>query len=218
MTVTAKDMAIPDQKTPRRNQRDYAFNTLHRFLTSVIERQVLVGEPRDYDRMHNYLKIITDIIIREQARIPTITSPAKRKEVESMCTDANLRLAVEGGDYCGPGKFEVAESVYASFIGEAADIPIQMKMLNCLQDARNYWFQEFYNKVIEQNANGPYSALVDLHDIHIYNQVINLYGSELGLRAAGAANDATAVIDPVTKVGVSWIVTLFQGMFWEEYT
>ncbi len=68
-----------------------AKDSLQTFIDEVKERRIRQGEPTDYQKLHDYLKIIA-------------------KHIEGECdevawTDVLFRLAVEGGGYCGPGKF-----------------------------------------------------------------------------------------------------------------
>lgn len=199
----------------------YANASLRAYVNSVIQRQVLIGEPRDYERMHNYLKIITHILqdLQTQAAAITGTTDQEREqktELESTWTDALLRLSIEGGEYCGPGKFEVAENLCASLIGETDDIPFRQKILNALQDFRTMQFQGIYNRLITALADHPMVAAIDLHDVHIYNQVLNLYGSDFGLRSAGAENDSAAVVDPGARLMASQAIQMFNQVFWTE--
>jgi hypothetical protein len=195
----------PDLKTDK-EIIDIAKNSLQTFITTVKERRILQGEPADYDKLHNYLKIITKHI---EGQNDDVTR-----------TDMILRLAIEGGEYCGPGKFEAAESVYAQTIGENPDIPFEDKALCCLQDERNIWAQKFYNEAVVANrAMAQAGALVDWHDVHNFNAFLNVYGDEFGLRKAGADNDDSAIVDPLLKLFISYQLNdWLQGRFWKDHT
>lgn len=181
-------------------------HSLQTFISTIKERRILQGEPADYEKLHNYLKLIAKYVQDQKDEILRI--------------DVLFRLVVEGGEYCGPGKFEVAESVYAQTIGENPDIPFRDKVLHCLQDERNLWMQNFYFQSMFQDKKlNQVGKIVDWEDIHNYNVFLNLYGDEFGLRKAAADNDDTALIDPLFK----WIVTYILGekiqhLFWNGHS
>ncbi len=194
----------PDLKTDQ-EIIDITKHSLQTFITAVKERRILEGEPADYEKLHNYLKIIAKQV--------------EDQEDETIRTDIIFRLAVEGGGYCGPGKFEVAESVYAQTIGENPEIPFTDKVLYCLQDERNLWMQQFYFKTFTNNpAISEIGKVIDWQDVHNYNSFINFYGDEFGLRKAAADNDDTAVIDPLTKWMISHTLQeSIQEQFWVNH-
>jgi len=195
----------PDQKTDREIV-EITRRSLISFIDSVKERRILEGEPADYEKLYNYLKIITKYL--------------EDQEDEITKTDIIFRLAVEGGEYCGPGKFQVVESIYAQIIGGNTDIPFRDKIAYCLQNERNQWMERLYTDGTQSSALfRTVGRVVDLQDVHNYNFFLNLFGDELGLRKAAADNDETAIFDPLEK----WIISLnlkgiVQRKFWEEHS
>lgn len=199
----------PDLKTDQ-EIIDITKHSLQTFISQVKERKILQGEPADYEKLHTYLKIITQYIENQNDEITK--------------TDILLRLAVEGGEYCGPGKFEVAESVYADIRYQKTDTKdkdaLTDKIYYCLQDERKLWMENFYSKICIQSATLSWLGnIIDWHDIHNYNFFMNLYGNEFGLMKAAADNDETAIIGSLTKGIVS--LTLgksIQKAFWNDHT
>src|SRR3990167_872928 len=195
----------PDLKTDQ-EIIDITRHSLQTFIGAVKECRVLEGEPADYEKLHNYLKIIAKHL--------------EGQNDETIRTDIIFRLAVEGGEYCGPGKFEVAESVYAQTIGDNPDIPFKDKIVYCLQDERNLWIQKFYSTAFTRGASvSRIGQIIDWQDVHNYILFVNLYGDELGLRKAAADNDDTAIIDPLIK----WIIShnfkeVIQKIFWNDHS
>lgn len=181
-------------------------DSLQAFIRAVKGRLILEGEPVDYDKLHNYLKLIAKHLEGEAN--------------EMTQADIIFRLAVEGGEYCGPGKFEVAESVFQEIIGENQDVPFSDKILYCLQNMRNVWMQKFYSEAMVQGFIGhTVGRFKDYQDVHNYNLFLNLYGDEFGLRKAGAENDEVAFIDPLFK----WFVLKalnkrLHQRFWNDYS
>ena len=184
---------------------DFAKHSLETCITSIKEKRVLAGEPADYEKLHNYLKLIAKHLETQQ------------NEIER--TDILLRLAIEGGEYCGPGKFEVIESIYAQTVGENPEIPLSDKIAYCLQDERNLWMQGFYSRIAQNQVGNTVGKVIDWHDIHNYNRFLSLHGDEFGLRKAAADNDDSTMIDSAMK----WIMGrlssgALQDWFWREHT
>ncbi|NGX40000.1 MAG: hypothetical protein KR126chlam1_01340 [Chlamydiae bacterium] len=191
--------------TKKTNQELIAFaqKSLKGFIESVINKRILEGEPLDYERLHNYLKVIT-------AHLP------KEKD-EITKTDILFRLAIEGGSYCGPGKYEVSESIYASLAGKAQELPFRVKVLSALQDQRNKVIEFLYTFEVK-TAGDSIGQLVDFQDVHIYNTFRNLYGEDKGLRKGGADNDSLAVIDPLRGLIINYTFGLgVNKAFWQVH-
>lgn len=183
------DYGTPDGKTDEEIIA-LARHALVEFERTIRERRVLQGEPADYQTMENYLKVIAHFIQTTDREIDRV--------------DALFRLAIEGGEYCGPGKFEVIESVYAQVIGRDPETLFLDKLSLCLQDERHRWIQDFYYTSYVRNPIGSVlGRLIDWQDIHSYNLFINLYGDEFGLRKVGAENDDTAIVDPLFQ----WVIS-----------
>jgi hypothetical protein len=185
---------------------------LKSYLNSVQGRHIADGEIHDYDRLEIYLKVIADYLKKEQNAIHR--------------ADALLRLSVEGGQYCGPEKFHVAEDLYANYILRQDQVPVHIQILLSLQDSRTQWMQARYLDVMNGVQDNPtcmtscLSAIsaIDFQDLHFYNQFINIYGSEFGLRRGAAANDHAAVIDPLSKAFLRKLIRQFKILFESEYT
>jgi len=186
----------------------YARQNLINYLDSIHKEHIAEGEIHDYERLQNYLKTITDHLERKD---------------EVTRADALLRFAVEGGNYCGPEKFHVAEDVYALIVQETEGIPVETKTLFSLQDARTRWMEGKYAEMIEEFAQSSSCLhvvmrwLFDFQDLHVYNQFLNVYGNEFGLRKGSADNDHLAAIDPLTKTIVKNFINQYRTMFKKTY-
>jgi hypothetical protein len=188
--------------------------------------------------------------------LKVITHALKQKAIEGEESikdneriDTLLTLAVDGGRYCGPGKFEVIERVYANLVCEGGICSTRKKVLNILQDKRTElvmamyaeipeFFSVILPKVLKEKLSDPnlawcewinfqwmrsvfyvYNLMVDWQDKHVYNQFLNMYANDLGIRKSSANNDATAVIDPTMKLAFQWIAKMFKEEFMmEKYT
>ncbi len=176
------------------------------FLDSVVDREILAGEPRDYELLESYLKIIADYLKRETNLL------AK--------ADALLHLAVEG-EYCGPGKFEVVESIYAGIVEEIPNLPFGLKVRIKLEKDRNTKVQAVYAEAmgLQKREMGKYAAIhkmIDLQDNHTYNIFLSLVADGLGVRKGGADNDTLTIVCPFQRM----IIAKLTGgevtrKFWE---
>ncbi|MDE3045799.1 MAG: hypothetical protein KGJ02_04050 [Verrucomicrobiota bacterium] len=189
---------------------EMAKEDLSALITSVKERRILQGEPKNYRQLEDYLKVIADHLRQEQDPV--------------LKADMLLRLAIEGGEYCGPGKFEVVESIYNSIISDKPELPLSAKILHCLQLDREATFERIYAKDMDLHTKkkiliGFMGKVVDWQDIHNYNLFINLYGPQMGVKKAGAANDEMAFVDPLMKVLIANTVGKERAQeFWRIHT
>jgi len=188
----------------------HAKDTLHTFIESVLNHQILEGEPVDYGRMEHYLKIAVDAILKEEDEIARV--------------DLLLRISVEGGKYCGPGKFEVAEDLYKSIVRKMDEIPFELKVLNVFQDMRDKLVRTGYGWFLEEIArsggiNAQMVEVVDFRDVHQYNTFVNMYAEDIGIRKAGADNDSIALVNELDRAMVGYITSgQIENIFWDYHT
>ncbi len=147
----------------------------YEFINSVREKNILVGEPVNHGRLEAYLKIIGN-------HLETQDSMTR--------TDTLLRLAIEGGRYCGPGRFEAAESVYMSVSGQSSD---SLPLVDVIADYLHYWrTHSFHNEFSRMIAKVYPSWLIDSQDVHMVHTLKNLYGPILGVYSQAASDDELA--------------------------
>lgn len=151
-------------------------DNFYEFINSVREKKILVGEPVNHGRLESYLKIIGN-------HLETQDSMTR--------TDALLRLAIEGGRYCGPGRFEAAESVYMSVSGQSSD---SLPLVDVIADYLHYCrTQSFHNEFSTMMAEVYPSWLIDSQDVHTVHTLKNLYGPILGVYSQAATDDELAM-------------------------
>ncbi len=181
----------------------FARENLVEFVHSVKERRVLVGEPVSYERFDSYLKIIAQYL---------------RSQDPTTQTDALLRLAVEGGRYCGPGKFEVAESIYTLVSDQSDTTPFVNIITHYLHSHRYRWF---INTILHTNpVIQTYGkiGLIDGQDVHSVHAMVNGYGRFLGLYSEAAANDLVAEMPALFLfMGDFVLKDMFLTDFWSEH-
>ncbi len=208
------DERIREIHGPVENQSDKELiqitkTNLQIYIDEVVNEHMAAGEIHDFDRIQVYLKTVTFQLRTED--------PLTR-------ADALLRLAVEGGGYCGPEKFHVAEDLYSKLALKCDFIPVESKVLLRLQDSRTTWFMNRYGQMlITQKENecclGKIVRMVmNFQDLHMYHIFLNLHGKKLGLRKASSENDYAAGVDPLTKAAVKSLTETIQTEFKELYT
>jgi hypothetical protein len=178
--------------------------SLQDFITSIDQRQVLHGEPHSYERLTDYLKHIVAFIEAEEDEITK--------------SDIILRLAIEGGRYCGPGKYEVIQSVFDQFYSERTQMDLRLKVLNCLRDFRRSIFE---NQIFAPNVirtQQAYGNLINLQDIHFRNTFITLYGRNFGLKNASADEDALATGNFAIDLIIYPIKSILENIFSSYHT
>ncbi len=178
------------------------------------------GTVRNSEKLKEYMQFIAHEIQKRRLQQGSI-------DMESC--DILLRLAVEAGDYCGPGVFQVAEEIYAGLIGGSTSFTIRDKVLNCLQALRNRTMEGIHahifalqqNEDAERNSWGLMAGLNavvqfnDRHNIHLFQ---NMFGGQFGLLTAAAQNDDLAVADPLMGLMVSCLFgNQVETMFWQRH-
>ena len=168
----------------------HANHCINVFVTSIVEKKILQGEPLDYTKALEYLRIVANHLSKEKDDLSK--------------TDMLLRIAVEGGVYCGPGKFEVLEDICTRTILQMDEVPFRTKILYALRNFRLSIFDATYYRLIKIIEKVPkigtiYKAL-DMLDLHNYNTFLNLWGYDFGINKLSADSDSVAFIDPAIKL------------------
>lgn len=186
-------------------------------LDAVKNHRFQTGEPKEYDSTHDKLKVITDYYTQGRGKYKDPTE----------LIDFLLQLAIEGGAYCGPGVIDTVEIGYVLIIGDSELFTTRGKVLSCLQEARGRIVQEVYVSALglherqgdELPAISMMKTVVDFQDRHNYHQFLNLYAHEFRVRKAAAENDEIAIIDPVSKLAISYFLGhQIQEFFWDGHT
>lgn len=193
-------------------------------INSVVERRILKGEMRDYQKLVEYLKITTAYLMQE----PPSRDLNRIKEHINERTDILFSFAIEGScgenGYCGSGIFDTAELISARAVGAIEEFTFRAKVLSSAQDFRNQVMQSLYVRLlIPQNAEDSnpvvegIGRIIDWQDRHNYHAFLNMYANRLGLRKVAANNDEVAVIDPLVKLFSRCTVgRVMEQIFWGE--
>ncbi len=198
----AKDVRWEERSQRAGTEIQYLKKELRSCVDSIINHRILQGEPGDYEMMITYLKIITD-------KLP--------HQSEITIADILMTLAIEGGEYCGPGKFRVIAEVYSSLMTSSIDLPIETKILHSLQQFRKSIFQGIYTEIWTQQASlGMAGQILDFQDVHVFNQFVIYAGASFGLPLQGAADDNTVNSTPIKTAYAKSLMSSFMiPLFWK---
>lgn len=187
---------------------EYFQNNLEAFVTDVVNRKVLIGQVKDYEALERYLKHIT-------AHVDKCFK--NNREIEA--TDILLRLGIEGGRYCGPGRYEVAEDIYFRTLeqNEDSEIPLEDLLKIQLQAHRRNIFLDIYGAFTKELDVGIIWKILTFDDIHSYNLFASIMDPILNIGAQGASNDETTEMSPVQRIFVQKALGPLRDLFWEKY-
>ncbi|HNA62648.1 MAG TPA: hypothetical protein PKW79_06195, partial [Rhabdochlamydiaceae bacterium] len=190
-----------DQKKP---QVDYARDSFKKMVHGIQHECIETGEILDYGVLKSYLGYITDHIANAS---------------EDIQDEIMLQLAIEGGDYCGPGIYYQLETAATTLLlnqisankTERARLPFKQRILLLLQQERLRVMEGFHDAIGKINW-GLHFPQGGKKDIHAMNYTIQLIGQNFGLPDQGASQDKTATMTKVEQ----WIITRLLGVYSEN--
>lgn len=182
---------------------DYFKRNLQHLIESIKNRDILEGKPASYEMLEYYCRYIAQNL---------------KEQDEMTQADLLILLGVEGGEYCGAGKFGIIEEVYENLLSQANGLPLETRVLACEQQERKRVWQHIYQLVWTTN---PFSQIFgyfsDVNAIHNANVFINLVqaGRRFGIPHEAAKNDQTATINPITHYLAFSFVNKIEDCFWK---
>jgi hypothetical protein len=180
---------------------EYARTTFKKMVHDVQNQCIETGEVLDYGVLKSYLGYITDHL--HQAP----------KEIQD---EIMLQLAIEGGDYCGPGIYYQLETAATTLLlnqvsvnrEERARLPLKQRILLLLQQERLRVMEGFHDAINKINP-GLHFLKGGKKDIHGMNYTIQLIGQDFGLPDQGASQDKTATVSKVEQ----WFFPRLLGVY-----
>lgn len=181
---------------------DFFKNSLREFVGTIRDKKISHGRPVDYTILEHYCRYIAQEL--------------KNKD-EIIQADCFILLGVDGGKYCGAGKFEVVEFLAESFILQGEKLPLDVRFRAVLKQERVQIWQNIYSIIMKSNP--IYYAMNNFtgtNAVHNYNEAINLVqaGEKFGIPHEGAKNDTTATIRPVVRYMCHSVSKLAEDGFW----
>lgn len=181
----------------------YFQRNLRSLVESIRDRKIMQGKPQNYEMLDYYCRYIAQEL----------------KGLDEMSqADYLILLGIEGGEYCGTGKFGIVEEVFESINSLASGLPLEMRILASLQQERVQVWQSIYQMTWQTNPFWQIQGyFTEINAVHNANLFINLIqaGEKFGIPHEAAQNDQTAVINPSTHYLAFSIVHWVEESFWK---
>lgn len=189
---SAKNQGTPLSANEIQNLKiAYAQAKIDGLINDVEKETIQTGSPLNYKVIKNYLGYISQ-------ELPH----ASCEQQDQLIT----RLAVDGGDYCGPGIYVVLESIAFSLLSQSlnhkslspmnddqkARLPLLQRILLILQQERLRIVEAFHVYIIptvDPIGNGVWDG--KRGDVHAFNRTIKLFAWDFGVPDQGADQDLT---------------------------
>lgn len=182
---------------------EYFERNLYHLIESIKNQDILEGKPASYDMLEFYCRFIAQEL---------------KEQDEMTQADMLIWMGVEGGEYCGTGKFGIIEEVYENLLSQASGVPLETRVLACeLQERQRIW-QNIYQLIWKSNPLIQLSGyLTDANAIHNSNIFINLVqaGEKFGISHQAAKNDLITTINPISHYLAFAFVNDIEQCFWK---
>ena len=196
----AKDKRWINREQKAGEEIAFLKKNLASYVSSIKRHHIATGEPSNYTILNGYLKHIAHHF---------------KEQDEISRADMLMRLAIEGGRYCGPGKYEVAEDIYFRHIGETGELKLERRLHLALQRERSRTFQAVYRAFWTGNAiTNTLRKAVDFQDVLVYNQFSKILSKDCGHPANGAEADTTALTSPLEELIYHRALFKLRRVFW----
>lgn len=191
---------------------DYIKKNFNLLIYNIEHERIETGEPLDYRMLKNYLAFIAE-------KLP---HAPKEYQLRTM-----IQLAVEGGDYCGPGVYYQLETIATALllnnfepvgdteVKDRARLPLKQRLLLILQQERLHIAVAFHlliGKITPHNWISGGNA-----DPHAVNHTNNTLAFDFGLPDQGAAYDRTATIEFIELYIARFILHITPEKLWTGY-
>ena len=199
----AKDKHWLEVEQFKSKPMDYFKRNLRHMVESIKNHDILEGKPASYEMLDYYCRFISQEL---------------KKQDEMTQADMLIWMGVDGGPYCGTGKFGVVEEIYQSLISQATGLSLETRILACEQQERQRVWQHIYQLVWTMTPFTQFFGYMsDINAIHNANIFINLIqaGPKFGIPDQTAKNDQTATINPITHYLAFSFVHIAEDCFWK---
>lgn len=193
---------------------DYAKTKLKKLVFDVGNECIETGGSLNYGVIKNYLAYIAQ-------QLPQVTKDQQRHIL--------FQLAVEGGDYCGPGIYYQLETAATALLlqspvqeeegsdSERPRLPLKQRILFILQQERLNVISAFHQLTakVDWVGNAMFGGSGDLHPL---NRTIKILGDNFGLPDQGAQEDRAVASDYIDKLAYRHAFGLKSEDLWTGVT
>ena len=177
---------------------------LKKFVDSIEKQNITAGQIENYKMLERYCRYI-----------------AQELPKKDMITQADtlIKMGIEGGNYCGAGKFEVAEDIYTRFTSDTNETPLNLRILGCLQLKRIEMWEKNYSFITQNSSklNKKLFHFLDGNSYHTANVVKStLQASKIyGLPREASKNDSTNRTDYLSVYAIKYFWgKKLENIFW----
>lgn len=182
---------------------DYFKRNLKSLVDDIKNKNILQGKPENYDMLDYYCRYIAQEIENQD---------------ELSQTDMLLLIGIEGGEYCGTGKFGVVEEAYQNILSQSSGLPLAARIFANLQLERQRLCQALYLHLWKTNPLVQFVGyLSEINSVHNMNLFTNFVqgGKRFGIPHQAAKNDSTALFNPLTHYMAYSIIHKMDDYFWK---
>ncbi|HRW58099.1 MAG TPA: hypothetical protein P5048_00600 [Chlamydiales bacterium] len=152
---------------------------LHECLGPLVAKRVVSGIIKDYDTPLSMLSAIETFL--------------KNSENQVDISDILLRLAIDGGGYCGPRKLDVIEEIYLGITEGTLENGSPMKVLaQKLKIDRTTLLKKSYGNILKTSSS-QIKKIFALDDLHTYNAFSHIFGKIFHTYNISAEQDLLAL-------------------------
>ncbi len=200
---------------------EYFQRNLKSLIESIRDRQILQGKPLNYEMLEFYCRFIAQELQNIHKKNEEECNEDIKKQNEITIADTLIWLGVEGGEYCGTGKFGIVEEVYENLLAQAEGLPLETRVLACEQQERQRIWQHIYQLVWTTNpitqAFGYFSEINAIHNANLFINLVQA-GEKFGIPHQAAKNDQAATINPITHYLAFIFVNTIEKCFWKGHS
>jgi len=182
----------------------YAKRKIYILIKSIREEQIETKAPLNYGMLRNYLAYIAE-------KLPGTDFDQKKQLL--------IRLALEGGDYCGPGIYQQLEKIAVALCYNKADsrLPLKQRLLLILQQERLRIMEGFHEQVFPSIHPYFHHLLFGgTKDVHAFEFTVQAFGFDFGLPNQGPEGNMIGEVSYLDKYIYRQFSSLPADFLWTE--
>jgi hypothetical protein len=170
----------------------YAKKQLEALVKNIRDHTIKTGQPLNYAPLENYLGVIAEQLAHHDLD--------KRRQLL-------LQLALQGGQYCGPGIFTQLLQVATASLDATKALPFKNRVLIILQQER-FEIVQAYHSLLEEMHLPAGKIAGGTADVHGMNYMVRLIAEDFHLPNTGASADEMIPLSFLDK----WIFWKLLGI------
>lgn len=177
----------------------YAQDSLKKLIKSIEEESIQTTDVMNYSLLKRFLACVAVFL------------PKASKDMQQ---EILLKLAFDGGNFCGAGIYKQLGDAVATLVSQQADLPLYQKILFILELERLRVVEAFHMAIGIINP-GIHLMSGGQEDIHSMNQTIVMLANDFGLPDLGASQDPTTVTSMMDTTWQKCITGIYSEDLWQ---